>query len=455
MIIGFVISVFTILLSGYIVVDILSKDFINGALEKLCLSFAIGCWVIGIIIHLLYCFNLPMNLISVLLPQAALLSLFLIIKKKDKASLWPQINFKINLNLVQSILLFIICFEVFYCFVDALRLPFVLWDAWGQHGYKAKILFLDKVFPSSIWIYPVNLPNIGYPLLISYLGSYIYLFIGKIYEPFFKLFDALFLPCLLIATYGFLKKQLNKTASFLFLVFLTTVPFLNMHVASGYLDFIIAFYFAISFIYLFNYLKEGNEGYLLFSAILIGISMWIKNEGLAFWISVILSLSCLAIFKKAVLKFKHFFIITILPFLIYLPWCIIRTVLKMKVKYLINLDTKQILYGIPYRFACLAKVFIGEITNLQKWNIVWVLFFISVSLLLLRKFRTKESILLALIILFQFVFYCGICIIWPAGKEEILMRYSTSVDRLLLHFVPLVFMFIALQVNKVGEEVNL
>jgi uncharacterized membrane protein len=149
----FIFSIFSILITGYIILRLLfhPKERLPFG-EIIILAFGIGVGFIGLETFFLSFTKYPLNINYLLLFQF-ILFIIAILKFKKDFFYQPKsyIKEKITYSPLALLLLLIILWEIMYVFLEAFSLPFTAWDAWGNWGFKAKIIFSEKTFPFKLW----------------------------------------------------------------------------------------------------------------------------------------------------------------------------------------------------------------------------------------------------------------------------------------------------------------
>lgn len=457
----FTFCIFSILINGYIILKLFfyPKEKLSFG-ENIILSFGIGVGFVGLETFFLSFTKIPLSIGYLLLFQI-LLFIFIAAKfKKIPFGMTCEKNFldwqqpykqqNITFSLLVVFFLLIILWEFFYVFLEAFSFPFTAWDAWGNWGFKAKIFFTEKTFPFKLWteLPWIRHPNhLDCPLLIPFAEAYIYFFLGQVHDSFAKVFCSFYYVGIIALFYYHLKKRFNISFVLGSCFCLATIPNLLMLAPIGYVEIPLTFYITCGTLYVWRYLEEKDNAFLLLGSLFIGLGTWTKNEGLSLWIA--LFLSCLIIclsFKLNINKKGFLSIVLFMPLLIHSPWFLFKHRFGIK-SYYFQSPLQGFLNLAQQRLPLVLNIWIRNCLNTQKWNIFWIVFIFSLLWFLFRPHK-KLSVFPLSIIIFQIIFYFIIYIIWPTTMSDIELQILNSVDRLPVHIAPLALLFICQQLGK-------
>jgi len=448
----FIFCIFSILITGYTILRLFFHPKERLPLgEVIVLAFGIGTGFVSLETFFLSFTKILLSAGYLLLFQL-ILFVIAIFKFKKYFFYWRKsyTDEKLTYSPLTLFFLLIILWEIIYVFLDAFRLPFTAWDAWGHWGFQAKIFFLEKTFPFQLWTQLpwIKHPNhLGSPLLIPFLEAYIYFFLGQVHEPLVKVFCSFYYVCIIVLFYYQLRRQFLDKFVLGSCLCLATIPNLINQAPIGYMDIPLTFYITCGILYIWRYLQEKDRSFLLLGSIFIGLSMWTKNEGFSLWLA--LFLSCILIclwFKLNINKRGFLFTVLFIPLLIYFPWLIFKYSLGIKVGYFQS--SLNEFFGLAkQRLPLILDIWIRNCLNTQKWNIFWFSFIFSLLWFFVKPYK-KISIFLFFIVVFQLIFYFIIYIIWPITMSDIELQILNSVDRLPLHIIPVALLFICQQLGE-------
>ncbi len=461
----FILYIVNILFFGYLIVKFViypaNRSFQVSFSERAVLSFGLGSGFIGLE-ALLLSFSGPIHLLKLLSYQAwAVVMLYAFFKIKNRhcgnlaglSAHNPHLNCHGRKNSFSFVFLFffLLCaWETFYIFSEAACLPFLAWDAWGNWGLKAKIIYFEKSFPFKIW---TQLPwmrhpdHLEYPLLIPFLEAYLYFFIGKIYEPLAKLFCSFYYVGLIMLFFNQLKRDFSDKFTWAACFCLATVPTIVSVAYSGYMDVVLTFFMTAGGLYIWRYVREGEDVYLLAGSLFTGLSMWVKNEGLSFWAALFLASIVICFFKGVKIDRKKFLpAIFFIPLVIYLPWVIFKHRLGIEIGCLDN-SLGNFAPSIAQRLVIMFHAYRASYFNVGQWNIFWFVFVVYLAWFLISP-KDKRLFFFVFIIFFQLIFYAIVFIVWPVSNQTIELYIFSAMERLPLHMLPLALFFVCQQAGR-------
>lgn len=172
------------------------------------------------------------------------------------------------------------------------------------YAFKAKMfLAAGKINPALFNIPEYTFSHSDYPLHIPLQIVYLSKLLGTVNLNGVKMLLLIYPVLLLIFVFGFLKAEVPG-----YIALLSAAVFITFQQIAGIIyagvDIPLAFYILAGMSFYYEYIKTDNTNSLILSGMLLGISAWVKNEGMAFFIIVML---CVFIFTKSYLK-KNFFI---------------------------------------------------------------------------------------------------------------------------------------------------
>lgn len=198
----------------------------------------------------------------------------------------PALRFSKNLSiakLIGLVALIILFLDIFIFFVDSLKDPHGLYDAWSYWNLRAKFIARGP----SIWqnaFKDLYFFHGDYPLMHSGFIARTWLWTGA---------ESTLVPIITAFIYTFgtagllysLLRQIRSSSSLgsLAAIALLATPFYMVMGDSQYVDSPLAYYFLGSIALLFIAEKASHKEWIyLFSGILAGFALWTKNEGFLF-----------------------------------------------------------------------------------------------------------------------------------------------------------------------------
>lgn len=399
MIIIFFLGILSILIFGYRLAEILLNK--SDLLEKISLSFILGIGLFTLIWFVLNLIGVPYSLLS-----GSVLIIFLNITVFCISKFISKHNFKVNitgkftylkkLHLLEKTCLFLIVFFCLSSIIQNIYWPVRTWDSIVMFDFRARLFaqtgFMHEAIERGYFF--------AYPLLTSLAHTWIYLL--GINNPSF--IYGFFYTFFILNFYINLKKlKINRLFVLLLTLLLAVAPRLFDHTQWAYTNLPFAVYLTLGSIYLYFGIKNKDINSFIMSAILMGLSTWVRSTE-PFWISsVIVAILFSIVLKKYVWPVIYIFILG----LIMLPW---RYFLQINKEGTVNV-AKQVVdttYSVlkDVQFLKLEQTFNFVITNVIY---MYLTFFILILLILVYKLiiKSKEWIFFVLILLNLMIIFGG------------------------------------------------
>lgn len=358
------------------------------------------------------------------------------------------------------VILALICSQVAYAFAYAIAMPLSGWDAWFIWFVKARAFFMDAGVQASFLTDPVyQQDHPEYPLLVPLAVAWMYTAVGSAGEWAGKaVYPVQFAALLAIFHYGALRFA-GKTAALVFTALLSVTPLVLVHAAgfpvkieglamgdfTGYADLTLAAYFLGAAIFLVLYAKEGGLHFAALSSVMLAMSAWTKNEGLTFSLLGLASLAFLAL-RGEKRDLRALAVSAAVLALFIAPWSFFKSAHGLSSEYVENM-------GAAVFFANVSRL--GEIIPyMAKFmflkpgitNLVWWAYVVS-FVLCARAVISSRSYVLHWLIFGQLAAYIFVYMITPVDLK---WHLATSVDRLVLHLVPLGMLAAAMNLSTLA-----
>ncbi len=414
-----VIGIFLYIIIGYSFIKLTNLFEKEKVLEVVPYSFAIGLGFVSIQMFLYSLLKIPWSSFNIIVPWIFVIAYSIYktpldFKFLNVKNTLNKKNFLWKLFTVLSILLLI------FVFFEAILRPLSAWDGWAIWLLKGKMFYLDGYVNPNVYLMLKD--NYAYTINLSV--SFIYTLIGYPNDRAVLLVFYCFYLMTGISLYFSIKKNSSKTIAALFtFLFLSTQNILRHggRWEAGYADLALGFYIFLTVMSFFNYLSKKNNSSLILVIILMSITSLVKEEGMFFSFIIFLTLLYAEIKHK---KTKHILtsFIYLIPLLI---WQVFKYVNGISFHYLYTQFSFQL-----SRVLDALKYMIYELFNFKNWNILWILFIVSIFKL---NFKKKESIIF-FIILIQLFMYFMVFLISPHAPQQHILNVM---NRLLLHLAPL------------------
>ncbi len=310
--------------------------------------------------------------------------------------------------------------------------PIADWDALTLYDFRARVFaqtgFMEEVL--SLHRY-----YLGYPLFTSLAHTVIYL-IG-FSNPHFLY--SLFYGTFLVIFYYSLRKVTSRTISLFFTFVLAVSTTIYSHSTLAYTNLPYTIYYSLGLINVYLWLKTKDVGCLAVSALLIGLSSWVRSSE-PFWIAPVMLILYSSFVTK---KWKEWFFYITTVILFKFPW---NAYLSSKfptelsgswvLQQAINLDL------IVFRFIEVLVYFYKNV--LVKDVLIYLILFLSLFLI---KGQNKPTKFFAFTIIFNLLTVFGGIYIYSFVYTKWVV-VGDSVSRMSMIFAPLVIYLSALVAQK-------
>jgi hypothetical protein len=218
-------------------------------------------------------------------------------------------------KIIEITLLTLILFQIVTSIFIAIIFPVRFWDAITCWSFKGRAFFLDKNIYDFYNKHSYEFSHPSYPLLLPFLQTYLYFYMGVLNENLMKILFPIFYISLLIVNYSFLRiryseinpkvdnnsgkikkdnrilrKNYIKITSLFFTFILSTVPIIFDHAYIEYTNLAFAFYLFLSVIFMTLWIKSRENRLLILSAIFAVQLSLLRSEGILFSVFIFIML---------------------------------------------------------------------------------------------------------------------------------------------------------------------
>ena len=284
---------------------------------------------------------------SLIISELLLLVLFIfiffkILKKKNEKKIKEQNNYLFKL--LHWFFYSLFTLNVFIFFIKSFRSPHGEIDAIVSWNRPARFLFRDG---GKYWLNNFKIEenfNSQYPLYIASSVSRNWLYLNFETTIFPIIFHLIHYFSVIFLLFYSLRFFLNKSSALISSIILSSsVLFLQISV-NQYADIPVSYFILFSFIFLACSKKNKKLELELFflAGLSIGITGWIKNEGLIYSISLLSAIIFLRLFDKSFLNKKNIFLI--IGFLIAIIPTFIKNIFYTFPNIFLSLNFKEKIY---------------------------------------------------------------------------------------------------------------
>jgi hypothetical protein len=349
-----------------------------------------------------------------------------------------------------AVFLFLIIAYLFY----AITIKNLFWppsegDSITSFDKLARVIALEGKLKISLFQYNLQGAAGTYPPLFH--GSFAYVYIFGAETP--KVVITFFFLSLLLAFYGFVRSYTNALSAMLFTLILMSTPELYAHAALALGNMPTAAYISAAVLATWIWLDRGDEKYFWIGAIMMGFSVWIRSDAIAFVLATLFMIA-LKIWQNK--NYKHLFIYAamgIIPFAAWLLYVKLKIELPQASRFDLSIGynatrlntmlnyVKAYLFAVPYR----------EVHGGQLYGIVFISFFLALlvntGLAFKRGFKAVFGVhtllLIFLLVAFSIYFTEFYLINEDVQASSIASLMASSFKRGMFYFIPIVLFYTA------------
>ncbi len=313
--------------------------------------------------------------------------------------------------------------------------PMGSWDGFRIWNIKAEFLFLDNPLWRNVFELPHFMSHNDYPMFLPSATARIWGYLGG--QDFtanmtLGLIFTFGLVYLLYQAIRYFKSE--KVAVAVTSVFMISDVFL-VNGAAQCADIPLAYFFLCAIVSLFMFFKKETVSYLILGMIFAGLSIWVKNEGMMFFLIYAFVILCYFIFSK---KYKYALIAggSVIPF-------VLLTVLYKK----FTGSPNDLIMGFflfkTWHFAFDIQRYIAILKTFFTMLFTKFYIFFILALLLTKGFRLKDKnkkafwLSLAIFVLMSIGYFS----VYLFSPHDIQWLVDNSLDRIVLQILP-VFLFL-------------
>ena len=343
---------------------------------------------------------------------------------------------KLSLSPVEKVILGVLVFVIISSFINTFYWPVHIWDSITIYDIRAHIFastgFMKDTFFDSYYI--------SYPLLTSLAHTLTYLAGGR-YQQFLH---SLFYLSLGVSFYGLVREFVSRKVGLLSVFILLTTGPIFYHSLLSLTNLPFSVYLFTGAIYVYLWDKKKQTGYLILSALLVGLSTWTRSVE-PFWLAILLVVFIVSIYRKKVWNIAVF---SLFFFPIREAWKVFQSSLNG-----IGASTTGEIVGYSKTLPTLF--------NLEKWGqvaiylyknvvtawggIFWAFILATISLFLLKK---QKTFFLIFFITFSLLGVLVAGTIQFSLTTEYWYRIGDAAQRLSMLFYPLFIFCIALVMQE-------
>lgn len=421
-----------ILFLGFEITIILSLKM--GLLERMSLSFLLGIGLSTFIVFLLaFVFNLnfsPLNTLIILISSNIIafvvkyreIIIFLKSLRFEKMTIKPKIA--IFWGFILIIFAHTLLANSFWPVAD--------WDAIALYDFRAKIFLFDT---NLIHAASSNNYFMGYPLLTSLAHLFVYQ--TGLNNP--RFIYSLFYLSLIVIFYYSLRRNVSENKAILFTVISSLVPEIFAHATVAYTNLAYTVYLCSGTFYLYNWLNNKKLSFLLLSAMLIGLSSWVRSAE-TFWMIPLFVMFSVALISR---KWREFVYYLIIVMAISRPWNIFMNYISGMItptSTALGLNYFDLLKSVSFERLILVANFLYK-SVFSTWGLIFIAFILIVVKDILS-WKRKHNVFLYITLLFFILLFVGTLIFSMTFPEW--QTIPDSARRMSMFLLPLMIYSIAI-----------
>ena len=419
--------------------------------ETIALSYCIGLGLLTMEMAVLSLLGIKFSIFSLTICIVLLAAAALLIRRRHEK---PRIHIeKQSLSWLEKLFIAGISFEVLYAIFRTLIMPMESYDAIAIYALKSKIFYLAQSIPHDFFSsFGKFVPHVEYPLLIPLTETAFYTFFSSLNDLLVKIIFPLYYMSLVVVFYSVSRRFINRTQSLFFTFLLATIPQVTDFATNGYADLPFAVYCSAAIFYLYLWMREKRDLFLVVSFILSALAVWTKSEGLmfAFINAVVVTVYTI---RQRPTYFKGY-LYAILSMLMIAAYVLAGRSLGLAVNSDFVSSQSSMLARLMTGFGRISAILYEyqiQFFGPKKWNIIWILFIAGFALGFRRVF-SKDILPLTLTIILIFSGYSAVYML-SSAPQGFGWHLSTSGSRLFMHFVPIVVLWLALLFKDLRLEI--
>ena len=450
--------IIAILIVGDVVNSICFKNKFKYSLPiTFSIAYSLGTGILGLLMFYLSYLGGTVSFRNVFFLSLPFMAYFVCNSIKSKGSILkiksPTLNFR--KDMLKFFFLMLIVLSLAIATFRALYLPMHLSDDRMQWGIKAKILYHEGTIYSQDFFDPARVMyHASYPFLVPLIESFFYSALGDMNDCLVKIPFPLFFLALLLFFYVSQKRFAGHQHALMLTSMLAVLPIfikdINGNPSSGFSDIPLTLYYTISVISLFFWIKEHRTEDIFMATICITFSIFAKKEGMILWtIAVVAILFYLLMTEREILRNKllwwGFFVGV--PLIMLLPWFQFQGNFNTgpwEKDFELSYLTYEHIYSQSYRIPFIVNSFLKKFFTPFYFNIIWIIFIITIVLSLKDFFCSPQVFLLLLLVLNLCALFFAILVYpWPWWGN-----FLGDLPRLLMLNIPLMMYMVSYQLHR-------
>lgn len=438
-VIGLIAGYVTLLILGFGITMLLMRGAPRlNAIEICCLSWLLGTGAISILLWL--CGSCVAGPVLQLVVTALCVTLGLAgwsaIRRSTSACTLPRPR-----NFLEWTLAAVLALEVGIVFCVALKTP-LGWDGLLDWEIKARYAFLNgAVLPAHYYDSGRAFSHPDYPPAIPFTELWLYLWMGAAHQFWIKTI----FPMFYAAGAGLLallcRRLTGRTwAGYVVAALFFFVPQATLRMGGavyGYVDFPISVLYLAAIGYLLCWIKSQSACHFRIYAVCLALLPWFKREGAILWLIAALAGAAIILTQR---KSRTMLLALVPGAIMIMAWQFYLHAMHSPASQEFLPLSLTTLWHNAGRLVRISQVLYFETSDPENWSIFWLISAAAIIYLFLR-IQTLQSAVLFCAIVLPIMAYLSVYIFsaWP----NYLQHAGTSLARLLMHVVPVMWIAIA------------
>ena len=401
------------------------------------LSFLLGIGFAAYQLFLFHLFGIGFVLKNVAMIPAVMLLIMISVafSKPQRLKVFASAGRGQKWNASEWLLAAGIVFQLLWIILLVLPTPVHSHDAVANYALKAKIFYFAGGVPEGFFAWSEKtVAHPDYPLLVPFSMVWTYVFTGLNDVAVTMLMPAIYLAFIGLF-YSQARRFFDRSYALLATFFLATVPQLVDYATIVHADLVLTAFVTCAFAYFLLYTRTRNVTHLVLSSLLIGFSVWIKNEAVVFagaFAAVLIFFAARSdpSGKRRILRevIMSFIVIAVIA----APWLITRS---LRASANVDMDLSSItperLWQNVKDIPILLDLFQQEVFGPKKWNILWVIVFAGMIWKRKLLWKGECSYLILFLALSAAGYFAGYMFI---TGTSLYFYVNTTISRFMLHF---------------------
>lgn len=416
-----------------------------GLPERLSVSYLLGIGIFTFIVFLIdYFLNLNFSLANTFIILIFTCVIFLGFAYRGMFRLFRNIRFRRPvLKFNRRTLFWGFILGLFgYTLLANVFWPISDWDALALYDFRARVFLIDT---NLIHAAISNIYFLTYPLLTSLA----HLFVYQIGFSNPKFIYSLFYLSFVVIFYYSLRRNVSENKAMFFTVVASIIPEVFTHSMKAYTNLPYAVYLACGIFYLYEWIKNKRISYILLSAILVGLSSWVRSTE-PFWGVPLFAVFLFALITK---NWKAFIYYLVIIFAFRLPWNMFENYINAsRVIPSISNNPSLSYFGIIKSIRLDGLLHVTSFVYnyvFSTWGLAFMGFVLIASKAMFD-WKRKSTQFLYMILLFYIVLFAG-TVVFSIGYPE-WDTIPDSARRMSIFLLPLMIYSIALNAERRHNE---